>query len=136
VQGLLSAVVPDKYKGAVAVKVIKAIDPVGLGAHAVDSVGTLVTYAITGKDEGRLNRLVDRMKEGPGRVFAELGEDMGDALYDIHEMSDAEFNEFMSIRSFGNWVKYLATGKMPGETAAPAAPRPASAPAAGGHVMP
>ncbi|HEY8750912.1 MAG TPA: peptidoglycan-binding domain-containing protein [Tepidisphaeraceae bacterium] len=81
-QSFVYSVLPEKAKGARAMKIIRAIDPIGLGGIAVDSVVTLVTAAVGHADERRLDRLVERMKDGPGRVFAEFGEDIADSVYD------------------------------------------------------
>lgn len=72
-------------------KVIRAVDPVGLGGIGIDTLVFFVQSAVEalkGKpfNDKRLGELVTRMKSGPTRVFAELGEEAGDALYDILQM--------------------------------------------------
>jgi hypothetical protein len=89
VQSLVELFVPEtKQKNSTVFKVIRAVDPIGLGGTGVDSVVFFVQAAIDslrGKsfDERRLASLVERMKTGPTRIFAEIGEEAGDALYDI-----------------------------------------------------
>jgi len=109
-QSFAGFVVPKSWKSETAFKWFKTIDPVGLGGVAVDTLGVFIHSGIDlvsqGKmDERRMGRLVDRMKKGPTQVFAEIGEDCGDALYQISQMSDSEFDEFMSIGMFGSWIK-------------------------------
>lgn len=77
-------------------KIMRACDPIGLGGVAVDSFVVMVQSLIdaaTGKpfDDKRLGQLVERMKSGPTRIFAELGERAGDALYDISEMDSQDW---------------------------------------------
>ena len=93
---LLDGVVPEQTrKTSVAFKVMRAIDPVGLGAVAVDSVCTIVKGGVEmvikkNPNESALDTmtrnlapLAARMKTGPTSVFAELGENSGDALYEL-----------------------------------------------------
>lgn len=87
-QSLVEAIAPGSVKNSKVFQVIRACDPIGLGASGVDSVTTLALGAIhlikTGDlDMARFSRLVDRMKQGPTRIFAEMGEDLGDAAYEI-----------------------------------------------------
>jgi len=80
-------------------KVLRALDPIGLGGVAVDTVGIFATALVEGQmDERRLARLVDRMKEGPAMYFAEIGEDCGSAIYDMTQWSLSQWDEAFSIR--------------------------------------
>lgn len=93
VGSLLDGVVPEQTrKNNMLFKIIRAIDPIGMGAVAVDSVVSIVTSGFEMAARGRVdvdiltNRLfplVARMKQGPARIFAELGENSGDALYEL-----------------------------------------------------
>ncbi|MBN9672769.1 peptidoglycan-binding domain-containing protein [Roseibium aggregatum] len=87
-QSLVEAIAPGSVKNSKIFQVIRACDPIGLGASGVDSMTTLVLGTIhliqTGEiDTARLNRLVARMKQGPTKVFAEMGEELGDSLYEM-----------------------------------------------------
>lgn len=87
-QSLVEAIAPGAAKNSKVFQVIRACDPIGLGASGVDSMTTLVLGTIhliqTGEiDTVRLNRLVARMKQGPTRLFAEMGEELGDSLYEM-----------------------------------------------------
>lgn len=102
---LLDAVVPENTRQTSQMfKVIRSIDPIGLGAVGVDSIVSVVMafYDLV-KSGGnvdvimpRLERLVQRMKSGPARVFAELGEASGDALYDIVQMDGRDWELVMN----------------------------------------
>ncbi|HEX6279397.1 MAG TPA: hypothetical protein VFZ49_05210, partial [Pyrinomonadaceae bacterium] len=68
------------------------LDTIGLGAVAVDSVGSIVTSGAEMAAARRLDvdilttrltPLVARMKQGPASLFVELGENSGDALYEL-----------------------------------------------------
>jgi hypothetical protein len=102
---LLDAVVPEKTRtNSQLFKIIRSLDPVGLGAVGVDSIASLVMsvydFAASGGNLDavmpRLERLVQRMKSGPTRVFAELGEASGDALYDIVQMDARDWELVMN----------------------------------------
>ena len=87
-QSIVEGVLPASAKNSDVFKVMRACDPVGIGAVGVDAVGTLaiglVEMVVTGQmDSQRLNRLVDRMKSGPTKFFAEMGENLGSSLYEI-----------------------------------------------------
>lgn len=102
---LLDAVVPESTRQTSQLfKIIRSLDPIGLGAVGVDSVASLVMsvydFAASGGNLDaimpRLERLVQRMKSGPARVFAELGEASGDALYDIVQMDARDWELVMN----------------------------------------
>lgn len=93
---LLDGVVPENTrKTSYAFKIMRAIDPIGLGATAVDSVCTIVKGGVEmfvkkNPNESALDTmtrnltpLAGRLKQGPTSVFAELGENSGDALYEL-----------------------------------------------------
>lgn len=87
-QSLVEALVPGSARNSKIFQVIRACDPIGLGASAVDSMTTLVLGTIhliqTGRiDMARLSRLVDRMKQGPTKLFADMGEELGDSVYEM-----------------------------------------------------
>lgn len=104
---LLDGVVPEQTrKTSVAFKIMRAIDPVGLGAVAVDSVCTIVKGGVEmvikkNPNESALDTLTRnlaplaaRMKQGPTSVFAELGENSGDALYELTQ-TDIDVNAML-----------------------------------------
>jgi len=87
-QSLVESVLPKSAKNSMVFKLVRACDPIGLGATAVDAMSTMVIGAVelimSGKmDNARLNRLVERMKQGPTTLFAEMGENLGDALFEL-----------------------------------------------------
>lgn len=96
-QSVLEMFVPDYVqKNSTVFKVIRAVDPVGLGGIGVDTMVFFVQAAIDalrGKqfDDRRMTELVKRMKTGPTRIFAEIGEEAGDALYDILQMDSQDW---------------------------------------------
>lgn len=102
---LLDGVVPEQSrKNSLIFKILRACDPVGLGGSAVDSVSSLAIglfeMVVSGKLRSevmipRLERLVGRLKQGPTAIFAEIGEDCGNALYEISEMEDIDFQAMM-----------------------------------------
>ncbi|RHW19358.1 peptidoglycan-binding protein [Sphingomonas gilva] len=102
---MLDAVVPENTRNnSQLFKIIRSLDPIGLGAVGVDSIASLVMsvydFAASGGNLDaimpRLERLVQRMKSGPARVFAELGEASGDALYDIVQMDARDWELVMN----------------------------------------
>jgi hypothetical protein len=112
VGSLLDGVVPEATrKNSILFKVIRSVDPIGMGAVAVDSVVSIVMggveMAVRGKVDvdimtNRLYPLVNRMKGGPARIFAELGERSGDALYDLCQ-------EGIDFKAIGNHFHYELT---------------------------
>ena len=104
VGSLLDGVVPEQTrKNSYAFKIMRSIDPIGLGAVAVDSLGSIVTGGCEMAARGRLdvdiltNRLtplVARMKQGPASLFVELGENSGDALYELTQ-TDIDFQAML-----------------------------------------
>jgi peptidoglycan hydrolase-like protein with peptidoglycan-binding domain len=93
VGSLLDGVVPEQTrKNSMLFKIMRSIDPIGMGAVGVDSVVSIVTGGLEMAARGRvdvdiltnrLTPLVARMKQGPARLFVELGENSGDALYEL-----------------------------------------------------
>lgn len=101
VQSLIEAVAPNTVKSDKLFKILRVADPIGLGASAVDSVYAvaLATFDIVASGKlsldaatPRLTRLVARMKQGPTTIFAEMGEDLGDALYELYTGPDIDWN--------------------------------------------
>lgn len=85
-------------KSAIFFKILRACDPIGLGAVAVDSfvimVQAIIDWAMGNQfNEERLGKLVARMKSGPTSLFAELGENAGDALFDIMQMDAQDWRQ-------------------------------------------
>lgn len=94
VQSLVEAILPDSAKNSAVFKIIRACDPIGLGAAAVDAVTSLALGAIDmvlnrkmGIDAlmPRLERLNTRLKQGPTKFFADMGENLGDALSELSQ---------------------------------------------------
>lgn len=107
VGSLLDGVVPEQTRmTSYAFKIMRSFDPIGLGASAVDSVSTIVQGGVemfikTHPNESALDTmtrnltpLVARMKQGPTSVFAELGENAGDALYELTQ-TDIDVNAML-----------------------------------------
>jgi peptidoglycan hydrolase-like protein with peptidoglycan-binding domain len=87
-QSIVEGVLPASAKNSDVFKVLRACDPVGIGAVGIDTVGTLaiglVEMVVSGQmDTMRLDRLVSRMKSGPTAFFAELGENLGASIYEM-----------------------------------------------------
>lgn len=110
-QSLVEGVAPDSWKAKGVFKVMRACDPIGLGAVAVDAITTLALGAIDMVVKGRmdadammprLERLVARMKQGPTKVFAEMGENLGDAMYEISQWKRDDFTYAVSV--FPKWI--------------------------------
>jgi peptidoglycan hydrolase-like protein with peptidoglycan-binding domain len=104
---LLDGVVPEQTrKNSYAFRIMRSIDPIGLGASAVDSVCTIVKGGVEmfvkkNPNESKLDTLsrnlaplAARMKQGPTSVFAELGENSGDALYELTQ-TDIDVNAML-----------------------------------------
>ena len=104
VGSLLDGIVPEQTrKNSMLFRTLRAVDPVGLGGVAVDSVVSIVTsgaeMAAAGRVDidiltNRLTPLVARMKQGPANLFVELGENSGDALYELTQ-TDIDFNAML-----------------------------------------
>lgn len=99
-------------------KVLRAIDPIGLGGVGVESmvfVAQAVHDKVAGRpfDDKRLSDLVARIKTGPGAIFAELGEriPIGEVAYDISQMSAQDWKNLGAktfddlANSLRNWNK-------------------------------
>jgi len=111
VQSLVEGLAPDSWKTKGVFKVLRACDPIGLGGVAVDAVTSLALGAIDMVVKGkmdvdvmipRLTRLVDRMKQGPTKVFAEMGENLADAMYEISLWKRDDFSYAVSV--FPKWI--------------------------------
>lgn len=120
---LLDGVVPEQTrKTSAAFRIMRAIDPIGLGAVAVDSVCTIVKGGVEmvmkkSPNESALDTmtrnlapLAARMKQGPTSVFAELGENSGDALYELTQ-TEIDWNAMArySWSEFSDWVGKLGS---------------------------
>ena len=109
-QSLVEAIAPGSVKNSRVFKVIRACDPIGLGASGVDSMTTLVLGTVhliqTGNiDMARLSRLVDRMKQGPTKVFAEMGEDLGDSVYEMSKWRKDDWS--YAVKSIPGFIASL-----------------------------
>lgn len=127
VGSLLDGVVPEQTrKTSYAFKIMRAIDPVGLGAVAVDSVCTIVKGGVEmfvkkNPNESALDTmtrnlapLAARMKTGPTSVFAELGENSGDALYELTQ-TDIDVNAMLrySWMELTDWFEKVGSSGPP-----------------------
>ncbi len=112
---MMDSFVPENTrKNSLMFKMLRSLDPIGLGAVAVDSMASIVLtgydMAIAGKINAdvvtpRLSRLVDRMKSSPANIFVQIGEDCGDALYELSIMEEIDFRAmynytWMEIKEF------------------------------------
>jgi hypothetical protein len=93
-------------------KVVRACDPIGLGGVAVESFVWMVqslSDAARGRDfnDERLSKLVNRMKQGPTSIFAEIGERAGDALFEIMEMDATDWKLVgqYTVMELGDFLK-------------------------------
>ena len=124
---LLDGVVPEQTrKNSYAFKIMRAIDPIGLGATAVDSVCTIVKGGVEmfvqkNPNESALDTmsrnlapLAARMKQGPTSVFAELGENSGDALYELTQ-TDIDVNAMLRY----TWMELTEWFEKAGSSGAP-----------------
>lgn len=119
VEGFVSALAgpsPNPKRDERFWKYLKALNLVGLGATAFDTVGTMI-HVIVSKDMDpqRMDRLMERLRNSPAQVFLELGEDLNKALTYFEQMPEHEFRKAMTISNFVNWIRYEITGKLPGE---------------------
>ena len=116
VGSLLDGVVPEQTrKNSMLFRTLRAVDPIGLGGVAVDSVVSIVTsgaeMAAAGRVDidiltNRLTPLVARMKQGPANLFVELGENSGDALYELTQ-TDIDVNAMLrySFMELKEWFE-------------------------------
>ncbi|MEM9631416.1 MAG: peptidoglycan-binding protein [Pseudomonadota bacterium] len=109
-QSLVEAIAPGSVKNTRVFKIIRACDPIGLGASGIDSMTTLVLGTVhliqTGNiDMARLSRLVDRMKQGPTKVFAEMGEDLGDSVYEMSKWRKDDWS--YAVKSIPGFIASL-----------------------------
>lgn len=122
-QSIVEGVLPASAKNSDVFKVMRACDPIGLGAVGVDTVGTLaiglVEMVTTGQmDSQRLNRLVDRMKSGPTAFFADLGDNLGASLYEMSLWKRDDWS--FAVKSIPGFVEETVFGAIklprPGQT--------------------
>ena len=95
-------------------KILKAINPIDLGAQAVDTAGTfasmLAEMAFSDKiDENRVRRLADRVSKSSAAIFYDIGDDLADALATMADMPDDEFDEMMTASNVFAWLKSFVT---------------------------
>ena len=69
-------------------KILRTLNPVAAGRVGVDTIVTVINMIIenliTGKVSwSELDRLVSRMEKSPLAIFTQLGENLGDALYEL-----------------------------------------------------
>ena len=123
VGSLLDGVVPEQArKNSMLFRTLRAVDPIGLGGVAVDSVVSIVTsgaeMAAAGRVDidiltNRLTPLVARMKQGPANIFVELGENSGDALYELCQ-TGIDFNAILrySWMNLQEWFESAGSGSV------------------------
>jgi hypothetical protein len=121
VGSLLDGVVPEQTrKNSMFFRTLRAVDPIGLGGVAVDSVVSIVTsgaeMAAAGRVDidiltRRLTPLVARMKGGPANLFVELGENSGDALYELCQ-TGVDFDAILrySWMNLKEWFEAAGSG--------------------------
>ncbi len=114
-QSVVEGFMPASAKNSDVFKVMRACDPIGLGAVGVDTVGTLaiglVEMVITGKmGAGRLDRLVSRMKSGPTAFFAELGENLGDSVYEMSLWKSEDWS--FAVKSIPGFIEETVFGSI------------------------
>ncbi|MEO5858450.1 MAG: peptidoglycan-binding domain-containing protein [Pyrinomonadaceae bacterium] len=117
---LVDGIAPGSAKNSAAFKLLRSVDPVGLGGVAVDSLASIITsgaeMAAAGRVDvdiltRRLTPLVARMKQGPANLFVELGENSGDALYELTQ-TDIDFNAMLrySFMELEEWFEKAGSG--------------------------
>ena len=79
-------------------RLLNAINPIGAGKTAVDSVTTIIEVAIISFQKGsfasgKLELLVGRMKSTPMNVFVDWGETLGDYMGD--KFGDFYYEHFL-----------------------------------------
>jgi hypothetical protein len=110
-QSLVEAIWGKSLKSNKVFTVLRSIDPIGLGAAAVDSAGVLVQSAIDAIQKRevnlpRLGRLVDRLKSGPTKMFAEYGEKhVYTLIVEVSSMSSKDWTNLAKQpwRDFKSW---------------------------------
>ncbi len=110
VQSIVEGLLPQSSRDSMVFKVLRACDPIGAGAVGVDAMGTLAIGLIDmitkgQMDHARLDRLVQRMHGGPLRIFAEIGEDLGDAAYEISQWKRGDWS--YAARQVPGWLRSL-----------------------------
>jgi len=112
VQSLLADAVGPQIKSSPIFTVLRACDPIGLGATGIDSLTTLAVGAVYMVTAGKghpatmlphIERLVGRMKSGPTSFFASIGEDLGDAVYEMSKWKRSDWS--YAVKSVPNWFK-------------------------------
>ena len=121
VGSLLDGVIPEQTrKNSMLFRTLRAVDPIGMGGVAVDSVVSIVTsgaeMAAAGRVDidiltNRLTPLVARMKQGPANIFVELGENSGDALYELCQ-TGIDFDAILrySWMNLKEWIEEAGSG--------------------------
>lgn len=119
---LLDGVLGEDTRKTYAFRIMRSIDPIGLGGVAVDTLVTIVKGGIEefqkkNPSESSLDRmtrnltpLVARMKQGPASLFVELGENSGDALYQLTQTDiDVHAMASYSWTTFKEWIGDLGS---------------------------
>ncbi len=106
-QSLVEALLPKNTKNTMLFKVLRAFDPIGLGAVGVDAVTSMALMVIDAIQKGtinmaRLDRLVKRMKSGPAKLFAEMGEELGDATFEMSQWKKSDWE--YAGKMFPKWI--------------------------------
>lgn len=124
VGSLLDGTVPEHTrKNSQLFKILRAVDPIGMGGVAIDSVVSITTSGFEMVARGRvdvdiltnrLTPLVARMKQGPANIFVELGENSGDALYELTQ-TDIDVNAMLrySWMELTDWIKKAGSDSAP-----------------------
>ncbi len=112
-QSVVEGFLPASAKNSDVFKVMRACDPIGLGAVGVDTVGTLaiglVEMVTTGQmDSARLDRLVSRMKSGPTAFFADLGENLGASVYEMSLWKSEDWS--YAVKSIPGFIQETVFG--------------------------
>ncbi len=106
IQSYLETTYPRTFESSVVFAVLKAANPIGLGAVAVESIAASATaayYVIKARGDlgaaiPRLDKLVTRMRKSPASIFVELGDNAGSGAYQLSRMSSTEWTLIMSYK--------------------------------------
>ena len=87
-QSAVEGLLPPNARNNVVFKILRSLDPVGLGAAGIDTIVSVVHMLIEGVysgkiDESRMYRLISRLEKGPTAILKAPGEWMGDAIYKL-----------------------------------------------------
>jgi hypothetical protein len=91
IQAIIEALAPplkgNPYFDA-SFKVLRTVNPIAAGSVGIDTMVTLINMVIekmiTGEmSMSELDRLVERMRQSPLRIFTEIGDNLGDAIFEL-----------------------------------------------------